>query len=307
MRIRGAAAALAAAAMLTTGCGGADGRRARAEEGSRLPVVATTMQLQDFVRQVGGRRVHVTGLLDREADPHEYEPAPSALDAVSRARVVVAHGAGLDGWMDDLLANAGGEATRVTATDGIDLLPTQQRGFPGDPHVWHDPERARQMVDNVAAGLSAADPAGRELYARNAAAYVRKLARMARAIRREFAPVPPVERTLVTSHDAFGYFARAYDLRIVGSVLPAVTTEAEPSARHVRELVKAIRAEGVTTIFTEEAVAPRLERQVAQEAGARVSTSLYADVLGPPGSGAETFIGSELANARAMRAAWSAR
>ena len=273
-------------------------------DGATLPVVATTMPVQDFAREVGGERVRVVGILGPESEPHEYEPTPSDADAVSRAKVVVANGAGLDAWLDDLLANAGSEARRVDAATGIELVPSEVEGFAGDPHAWHDPDSARRMVDNIAAGLASADPSGRATYARNATAYKRELRDMATRVRSIFEPIPPARRNLVTSHDAFGYFARAYDVRVVGSVLPAITTDSEPSGKQIAELVAEIRARKVRTIFTEAAVDPKLERQVAAEAGANVSTSLYADALGPPGSRAETFIEAELANARAMRSAW---
>jgi len=295
-------------AVVATGCGGDDDPAGGGSQGggsaAKLPVVATTMQLQDFTRQVGGDRVEVTGILGPEAEPHEYQPTPEDADAISQAEVVVENGANLDEWLDDLLANAGSDARRVTAADGIELLPTEEEGFPGDPHVWHDPTAAKRMVDNVAAGLTAADPEGRATYEANADAYKGELDAMATEINAMFEPVPQDERDLVTTHDAFGYFARAYDVNIVGSVLPTVTTESEPSARQVRQLIEEISREGVNVIFTEEAVDPQLERQVAQEAGADVSTSLYADVLGGEGSGAETFIKAELANARAMLEAW---
>ncbi len=299
--------ALLAAAGLA-GCGASSKPKGveGAGQGVRLPVVATTMQLQDFTRQVGGERVEVTGILGPESEPHEYEPTPSDADAVSGARVVLANGANLDEWLGDLLQNAGAGAVRVDATEGVRLLPTEEEGFPGDPHVWHDPAGAKAMVDNVAGGLGRADPAGRATFERNATAYKGRLDRMAASIRAEFSRVPPERRDLVTSHDAFGYFARAYGVNVVGSVLPTISTEAEPSGRQVRELVEAIRTEDVRTIFTEEAIDPALERQVAAEAGAKVSTSLYADVLGEPGSGAETFIEAERANARAMLEAWPA-
>jgi len=276
------------------GCGATEGRRGA---GERLPVVATTMPLQDFVRQAGGDRVEVAGILDAGSEPHAYEPTPSDADAVARARVVVANGAGLDDWLDDLLAQAGADAVRVEATRGLRLLP-------GDPHAWHDPELAKRMVDTIAAGLVRADPAGRETYRRNAAAYRARLDRMAADIRRRFADVPRVRRVLVTSHDAFGHFARAYDVEVVGSVLPAATAGAEPSARQVRRLVQDITTRGVRTIFTEKGTDPRVERRIAEETGARVSPALHADTLGPPGSGESTFVEAELANARAMRVAW---
>ena len=285
-----------------TACGSAGTQVS--ESSRRLAVVATTMPLQDFAREVGGERVHVVGILGPDSEPHEYEPTPSDADAVSRAEVVVQNGAGLDDWLGDLLAQAGSEAQRVDASEGIELLPTEDEGFAGDPHVWHDPERAHRMVDNVAAGLSRADPPGRATYEGNAAAYKRAIERMAARIRSIFEPIPPERRNLVTSHDAFGYFARAYDVQVVGSVLPSITTDTDPSGRRLAELVAEIRRRRVGTIFTEAAVDPKLERQVAAEAGARVSTSLYADALGRPGSGAETFVEAELANAKAMLSAW---
>lgn len=291
----------------TAGCGGdGDGGApaSGAGAGEPLEVVATTMQLQDFARQVGGERVSVSGILGPDNEPHEYEPTPSDAETLADADVVLENGANLDDWLEDLLSNAGGDAERVTTAEGIELLPTEEEGFPGDPHIWHDPDAAKRMVDNIAAGLSTADPDNRETYERNAMAYKQELDGMASQIREIFAPVPPEERKLITTHDAFGYFVRAYDLEQVGTVLPTVTTESEPSGRQVQQLVDEIREQDVEAIFTEEAVDPSLERQIAQEAGAEVSSSLYADVLGGPGSGAETFIAAELANAQAMVTAW---
>lgn len=301
--IKPSAALLVAVAATLSGCGASGG----AEGDEELQVVATTMQVADFARQVGGDRVEVTGILDAEAEPHEYEPTPSDARAVADADLVVSNGANLDEWLGDLLDQAGAESPRVEAARGIRLLPTEEKGFPGDPHVWHDPELAGRMVDNIAAGLTRADPGGADVYRRRARAYRQRLDRMADTVRREFASVPPERRDLVTSHDAFGYFARAYDVNVIGSVLPTVTTESEPSAQQLRRLVDTVRTEDVNAVFTEEGVAPRLERRVAEEAGARVSTSLYADTLGPPGSPAESHIGAEIANARAMRAAWQGR
>jgi ABC-type Zn uptake system ZnuABC Zn-binding protein ZnuA len=299
-------AAVAGVALLALGAAGcADQGGDEAAGPSRLDVVATTMVLGDFARQVGGDRVRVTGLLGPDADPHEYEPTPSDADAVAGADLVVENGAGLDDWLGDLLDTAGADAPRVTAVEGIELLPSEEEGFAGDPHVWHDPAAARRMVDAIAAGLAAADPGGRATYTANAARYGRELERMARRIRERFAAIPAERRRLVTTHDAFGYFARAYDVEVAGSVLPSVTTETEPSARQVDALVRDLRRLGVRTIFTEEAVDPRLERQIAAEAGAEVSTSLYADVLAAEGPEA-TFVGAELANAEAMASAWEA-
>ncbi len=293
-------AALVVAGLAVGGCGSQEAT----SEGGKVKVVATTMQLQDFTRQVGGDRVEVSGILGPRDEPHEYEPTPKDADAVSEAKVVIANGAGLDEWLGDLLANADADAGRVTASSGIDLLPTDEEGFPGDPHVWHDPANAKAMVDNVATGLAKADPDGRATYQRNAKRYKGQIEAMARQIRDELGAIPPADRKLVTTHDAFGYFARAYDIDIVGAVLPSVTTETETSGKGVRELVDTIRDEKVKVIFTEAGVDPKLERQIAKEAGATVDTSLYADVLGPPGSGADEFIDAELVNSKEVATAF---
>src|SRR4051812_13437516 len=129
--------------------------------GGRVRVVATTTQLQDFAREVGGARVHVKGLLGPGTDPHEYEPKPSDADAVSGADVVIANGAGLDHWLGGLLDNGGGGVRRVDAARGLATLRTGEKDEPSDPHVWHDPELAKRMVDRVALALTREDPAGR--------------------------------------------------------------------------------------------------------------------------------------------------
>lgn len=296
-RAHPAAAALAVAALALGACG-SDG-----EDDGRPRVVATTMVLADFARQVGGDRIQVDALLDASSEPHEYEPRPSDADAVAEADVVVRNGAGLDDWLDGVLDNAGGDAERVEATAGFELAPGEGE-LESDPHAWHGPEEAKRMVDNVAAGLAKADPGGASVYRANATRYKSRIDAMALRIRALFRPIPPGRRHVVTSHDGFGYFERAYDVNVIGTVLPSLTTDTEPSVRQVRQLIDRIRRARVTTIFTEEGVDAKLERQIASEAGARVSTSLYADVLGPEGSGADTYIGAELKNAQAMAASW---
>ena len=286
------AAALIAVALLA-GCGD------EAHETDRLQVSATTMPLQDLARMVGSEDVEVSGILGAGAEPHEYEPKPSDADAVAGADVVVQNGGGLDDWLDDLLDAAGGDAERLNV---VDRLPEQ--AVAGDPHVWHDPELAKRIVDELARAFSEAKPVAAERFRVHAANAKRAIDATAFRIRSMFARITPERRKLVTSHDAFGHFARAYDIEIVGSVLPSVSTDTEPSGKQVRELVEAIRRAGVDTIFTEHAVNAKLERQVAEEAGARVSTSLYADTLPPPGGPGTGLLNAELHNARAMAEAW---
>lgn len=291
-RLARATAVAAVTLALLAGCG------EDADDAGNLRVVATTMQLQDMARQVGGREIEVEGILGPDAEPHEYEPTPSDADAVADADVVLQNG-DLDDWLDDLLDSAGGDAERVSMRQIPSLVGIERP----DPHIWHDPGLAKDMVTAVEAALVEAYPAAAKRFEANADRYRAAIDRMTSEIHRLLDPIPSERRRLVTSHDSFGYFARAYGIEVVGSVLPTVSTDTEPSGRQVRELIADIRRAKVDTIFTEEAVDAKLEEQVAREAGARVSTSLYADTLAESGAEA-TLIGAELHNARAMAEAW---
>jgi ABC-type Zn uptake system ZnuABC Zn-binding protein ZnuA len=258
-----------------------------------ITVVATTTQMQDLVRNVGGARVHVVGILRPNVDPHDFEPTPSTVVALADAKLVVESGVGLDAWADQLVANAGTSAPVFDASAGLPLRA-------GDPHWWGDPTLVERAVVALGRRLGQVDPGHRAGYARNAARYTGQLAVMDTANRRLVATVPAADRKLVTNHDAFNYLAAHYGIRVVGAVIPALSTAAQPSAQGVAGLIDRIRAEHVRTIFTESSLDPTLERQIASEAGVRVYADLYGDTLGPPGSPGATYLGMERWNVRAM-------
>ena len=220
-----------------TGCGGSTARTVSSGVES-LRVVATTTQLADFARNVGGDRIQLTQLLKPNVDPHEYEPTPSAAEAVANAKVVLRSGAGLDDWITKIRTGAGGAATVVTTTDDVAL-----RG--DDPHVWMDTRNAEVMVESIRDALSTADPAGARIYDTNAARYNASLRALDRELRNLISAVPRSKRTLVTDHDAFGYFAPRYGIRIVGAAIGSLSTSAEPDARHLAELVRTIQRQHV--------------------------------------------------------------
>jgi ABC-type Zn uptake system ZnuABC Zn-binding protein ZnuA len=265
-----------------------------------IAVVATTTQMQDILRNVGGRRVHVVGILRPNVDPHDFEPTPSSVAALAHARLVVESGAGLDAWAGQLVEAAGSGAPVFAAAAGLPL-----RG--DDPHWWGDPVLVERVATALGRRLGEVDPPHRAAYARSAARYAGRVARMDAANRRLIATVPPAERKLVTNHDAFGYLAARYGIRIVGSVFPALSSAAQPSARDVASLIDRIRAEHVRAVFTESSLDPTLERQVAAEAGVRVYADLYGDTLGPAGSPGATYLGMERWNVRAMVAGFLGR
>jgi zinc/manganese transport system substrate-binding protein len=265
-----------------------------------IAVVATTTQMQDIAANVGGSRVHVVGILRPNVDPHDFEPTPSSVAALAHARLVVESGAGLDSWASQLVGAAGSGAPVFDAAAGLPL-----RG--DDPHWWGDPVLVERVVKALGRRLGEVDPGHRAAYARNAARYAGQLARMDAANRRLIATVPRSERKLVTNHDAFGYLAAHYGIRVVGSVLPALSSAAQPSAHDVANLIERIRAEHVRAVFTESSLDPTVERQIASEAGVSAYADLYGDTLGPAGSPGATYLGMEDETFRAWVAAFSGR
>jgi zinc/manganese transport system substrate-binding protein len=281
---RGGLALALALVAVGTACGEDGDDRA-----SGVRVVATTTHVSDLVRQVGGQRIALRTLLRPGADPHDYEPRPSDARAVAEAKVVFRSGGSTDSWLGDL-----GAGTQVVSL--IDSVQTIE----GDPHWWQDPRNAIRAVRVVRTALTRADPARREAYERRAAGYVRRLRALDGELARCLARVPARRRRIVTTHESLRYLARRYGIRVVGTVLPSSTTQAQPSARGVDRLVARIKRERVAAIFPESAVEQRLERAVARETGARVADPLWVDALGPPGSGAETYVGAMRENAERL-------
>ncbi len=217
------------------------------------------------------------------ADPHTFEPVASDLAAIQDASVILRHGLELDAWLDDTL-KAGGKATVVTVTDGVTLARGEEDGKEiDDPHVWHDPDNDKVMVDDIAAALSAADPGDAAYFASNASAYKAKLDDTKKKVQAIINEIPQENRKLVTNHDALGYFARAFGLQVVGAVIPSLSTESEPSAGDTAALLDLINREHVKAIFAESSANPKLATTLANDAGVKIVDDLYADSLGEPG------------------------
>jgi ABC-type Zn uptake system ZnuABC Zn-binding protein ZnuA len=261
--------------------------------GNRLDVVATTGQAADFAHAVGGARVRVTGLLQPNADPHEYELRPHDVRALAGAKLIVRSGGDLDDWLDDAIDSSGSDAPVITLADSVRL-------DGDDPHWWQDPRNAIAAVEALRDGLIAADPRGARTYRRNAAAYSKRLARLDREVAACIAKIPESQRTLVTTHDALGYYARRYGIRVVGAVIPSRSTVAQPSAGETAALVETIRREHVKAIFAESSVNPDVEQAVARDAGAKIGRALWADTLGPQGSDGATYADSIASNTAAI-------
>jgi zinc/manganese transport system substrate-binding protein len=255
----------------------------------RLKVVASFSILGDIVKHVGGDRLEVTTLVGPDGDAHVFEPTPADAKAVAGAAVVFVNGLGFEGWMERLIQASGYEGPLVVASEGVKSRGMDEDGQTvTDPHAWQDLKNGRLYVENVAAGLAAADPQGAAAYRAAAAAYAAELTAKDKWVRDELAVVPEGQRKIITSHDAFGYFGAAYGVAFVAPV--GVSTEDEPSAAGVAQLVRQMKAEGVRVVFIENMTNPKLVEMLAGEAGAGVGGTLYADALSPAGGPADTYL-----------------
>jgi len=294
-----AAAALSALALLAAGCGGVAGGSS-----GKLDVVATTTQIGDFAREVGGEAVEVDQILQPNTDPHEYEPRPSDVEGAASASLVFANGDDLDSWIDQIVSDSGSDAEVIDLGTKVPIRrPGESSGAEAskyDAHWWHDPRNAEAAVWVIERALVAVDPSHKAEFQRNAAAYLAKLRALDRGIAKCIGSVPPAQRKLVTDHDAFGYFADRYGIEVVGAVIPSQTTQAQASAKDLSELAQTIEAEKVKAIFPESSLSAKVADAIARQTGASADYTLYGDTLGPEGSGAETYVGMEEANADAM-------
>ncbi|MBL8395162.1 MAG: metal ABC transporter substrate-binding protein [Candidatus Accumulibacter sp.] len=274
-----------------------------------LPIVASFSILADLTKQVGGDRVQIHTLVGPGSDAHVYQPTPSDARTLARARMVIVNGLGFEGWIERLVKSSGYRGKLIVASQGISPLhqtrtrPDQHDAHDGDldPHAWQDASNAARYVDNIAQALAEADPASRPLYQANATRLKREIADADKEIRTGFRNIPAEQRKVVTSHDAFGYFGRAYGIRFIAPV--GANTDAEPTAADVAAIIRQIRREKVRAIFVENSIDPRLLERISRESGARIGGALYSDSLAPPGTPAGTYVGMMRLNARTLASA----
>lgn len=294
LALAGTLAVWAAAAAWERALGGLDG------EAQRPLVVTSITIIADLTRQVAGERLRVYSLLGPGQDPHTYEPTPRDALTLSHAALVLVNGYGLDYWAERLAPDALRSGQMVRLAEGVRtrVLPWPGSGQKADPHLWMDPTLAAQYVEQIRDALIRLDPAGAEVFRRNAARLVERLYRLDAWIAAQLAPVAPQRRKLVTTHDAYRYFGRRYGLEVLDTVW-GVSTEEEPSAHRLAGLFRKLREHGVPA-FVETTINPQIMQEIAAQAGVRIGGKLYADALGPPGSGADTYVGMMEHNVRTI-------
>jgi zinc/manganese transport system substrate-binding protein len=240
----------------------------------RLNVVASFSIMADFVKNVGGERVSVTSLVGPNGDVHVYTPAPADAKKVADAKLLVINGLGLEGWLPRLLQASGSKAPIVTATRGIAPL---KFGSDADPHAWQSVGNAKIYVANIRDALRAADPADAAIFDGNAQVYQTKLDALDREVRAAIAQIPQARRKVISTHDAFGYFAAAYGIEFIAPL--GVSTESEASAGDIAGIITQIKAQKIPAVFMENISDPRLIERISAETGAKVGGTLYSDSL----------------------------
>jgi zinc/manganese transport system substrate-binding protein len=265
---------------------------------NRLNVVASFSILGDFVRNVGGERVDVTTLVGPDGDVHVYTPAPADAKKIADAKLVVINGLGLEGWLPRLVQSSGGKAAMVTASQGITPL---KIGSDADPHAWQSVANARIYVANVRDALVAADAAGAEAYRANAERYLAKLDALDREVREAVARIPQARRKVISTHDAFGYFASAYGIEFIAP--QGMSTESEVSARDIAGIITEVRDAKIPAVFLENISDDRLMRRISTETGARIGGTLFSDSLTGEKGDAPTYIDMVRHNIKALTSA----
>lgn len=277
---------------------------ARGGQGSPIRVVATTGMIADLVRNVAGDRAQVTQLMGAGIDPHLYKVSPQDVRQLASAHAIFYTGLMLEGKMGDVLARMGEKVPVTAAAENIDptklLRPDGAEGHP-DPHVWFDVALWSQCLPAIVDGLAKADPQGRELFEANAAAYAARLTELDTQVRTLIATVPKERRVLVTAHDAFGYFARAYDIEV--AAIQGISTESEASLKDVNTLVDMLVARKIPAVFVESTVARKtiealVEGCKARGHAVRIGGELFSDAMGDAGTPEGTYPGMVLHNTR---------
>lgn len=266
------------------------------------PVVVVTFSiLADLVKRIGGDRVDVTALVGPGGDTHAFEPGPKESAELGRADLLVANGLGFEPWLQRLTDASGFKGTRIVATDGVAPLTAAAEGGALDPHAFQDLANAEIYAANIAKGLSAVAPSHAGEFKSNADLLIAEMEVLHQDLKAEFALLPRERRRVLTSHDAFQYFGMAYGIDFVA--VQGVSTEAEPTAGDLAEIIRQARDGSLSAIFLENMADPRLAETVAQESGVRIGGDLYADALSDADGPAPDYLTLVRYNAQQLLAA----
>jgi ABC-type Zn uptake system ZnuABC Zn-binding protein ZnuA len=251
-------------------------------------VLATTTMIADMAQNIAGNKLDVESLLPLGGDPHIYDPTPTDVKRVTEAQLILVNGLTLEGWMKELIENSGTKAKVVTVTEGVAALTSAEHQGSADPHAWMTASNGLIYVQNILNAVSTLAPEHTDYFEKNAAIYADKLKQLDAYMYQKIAEIPEKRRILITSHDAFHYYGLRYGLRLE-SVL-GTSTDADVQTSDIIRLINVIKQSGVTAIFVESTINPKLLKQLAKDNNVVIGGSLFADSMGDSASGANSYL-----------------
>jgi ABC-type Zn uptake system ZnuABC Zn-binding protein ZnuA len=269
-----------------------------------IKAIAVESFLADIAQNVAGDRLKVETLMPLGMDPHAFEPVPQDVAKIADSQIIIINGGGIEDWLQKVIKNAGGEHQVLVASAGLKSrdaregesvengtgISGQPANAAGDPHFWLDPISVIHYVENIRDGFAQADPAGKDIYTKNAESYIARLKALDASLREQANTIPTDKRLIVTNHESFGYFADRYGFKIIGTIIPSVSSGVSPSAQQLARLVDHIKTTGASAIFLETGTNPQMANQISKETGVKVVTDLYTHSITPPDGKAPTYI-----------------
>jgi ABC-type Zn uptake system ZnuABC Zn-binding protein ZnuA len=272
---------------------------------SAIKVLAAESFLADIAQNVAGDRLKVDTLMPLGMDPHAFEPVPQDIVKISKSDILIINGAGFEAWLQNIIGNAGGKHVVVEASRGLQSRVARegeaavqgpndpveiQTNQAGDPHFWLDPISVIKYVENIRDAFIQADPSGEQAYTSNADSYILKLKELDRSIQDQVSVIPIERRLMVTNHESFGYFADRYNFKIIGTIIPSVSSNASPSAQQLAHLIDHIKSTKAIAIFLETGTNPQLADQISKETGVKVVSDLFTHSITAVDGPAPTYI-----------------
>ena len=264
----------------------------------KIKAVSTITIISDVVKNIGKDKVDAISICGVGIDPHTYKSKPDDVKEISKSEIVFTNGFTLEHWIEEIIHNSGGNKAVITVTNGVTPLTDETGHGDPDPHAWFNVLNVKVYADNIAKGLSDIDPANKDYYKKNAEEYKAKLDELDSWIKTEIAKIPQDKRVLITSHDAFRYFGKAYGLDVRG--LQGISTEAKIRTEDVAKLIDLIKEKKLKSVFIETSVNPKVLEQISSETGATVGGTLFSDSIGNEGTPEGEYIGAVKHNVNAI-------
>ncbi len=254
----------------------------------KIKVVSSASIFQDMAMNIGGDKIETFSIVPIGGDPHLYEPKPSDAQLVKSANIILVNGLTFEGWINKLIDNSGTIAKVYTITEGVNVLKSEKYKNAADPHAWMDVSNGLKYIENIKTALIETDPGNAVFYTANYMKYKAKLMELDKYITIEINKIPEAKRMLVTSHDAFAYYGKKYNIRL--NALKGISTEAETQTSDMVRVAKAIRESGVPAIFIESTINPQVIQQIARDNNVKIGGELFADSIGAEDSEGSTYI-----------------